>query len=481
MVVGIAMFAGCARAPAALEAAQPARELPALPEVWVDASAPAGGDGSRERPKRTLPEALGASAARVHLKSGLYSGPVSLAPGTQLVGHGEVVVFADGAEPWAAQAVDARLENVHLQGGQVGLLALGRVSLFKVGFSGQRATAVRAAPESVVGLEQVRLEGTLSGTTGLEVAAGATARVSESRATGAFRKALSSEGTLVVDGFETEGPSTAVHVGGGDAVVGRVRAVGGSGPAVFCGAASLKVDGLVVDRHEYGVQSRGAQVVLRNLLVRRTQSAGLALVTSRSEVWEASLEQPGTYAGVQVMEGEALLSRVRVLDAIATGIVVKGSTATLEKVTVARVTPDGVGANQTNGDGLEIRGGTVTLKQVEVNDVHGVGVVAANHAVLGGRQLTVIRAGVAGLLVEQESRADLAEVVVVAPGQVGFVVPDKSSLTVGPAAVTPPSTPWVYAECAVGAAVTLTPSRGARPPERAAACVRLLPAASPER
>src|SRR5690349_11779507 len=50
-------------------------------ELWLDASAPGGGDGTEARPYRALGEALlraGAAPLRLHLRTGLYQGPFEL-------------------------------------------------------------------------------------------------------------------------------------------------------------------------------------------------------------------------------------------------------------------------------------------------------------------------------------------------------------------------------------------------------------------
>ncbi|RKH58040.1 hypothetical protein D7W81_29935, partial [Corallococcus aberystwythensis] len=63
-------------------------------ELWVDAAA-AGGDGTRERPLRSLEEALARPGPkRVHLASGRYEGPLRLSAGTRLVGEGPSTVLA---------------------------------------------------------------------------------------------------------------------------------------------------------------------------------------------------------------------------------------------------------------------------------------------------------------------------------------------------------------------------------------------------
>ncbi|RKH35005.1 hypothetical protein D7X12_34535, partial [Corallococcus sicarius] len=80
----------CARPPL-----RPARQG----ELWVDGAAP-GGDGTRERPLRSLAEALARPGPQlVHLASGRYEGPFLLPEGTRLVGAGPTTVLtvASGA------------------------------------------------------------------------------------------------------------------------------------------------------------------------------------------------------------------------------------------------------------------------------------------------------------------------------------------------------------------------------------------------
>ncbi|RKH89564.1 hypothetical protein D7Y13_40555, partial [Corallococcus praedator] len=67
---------------------------PAVPgELWVDAAV-AGGDGTRERPLRSLSEALARPGPLlVHLAPGRYEGPFRLPGGIRLVGAGPFTVL----------------------------------------------------------------------------------------------------------------------------------------------------------------------------------------------------------------------------------------------------------------------------------------------------------------------------------------------------------------------------------------------------
>ncbi|MCP3138874.1 hypothetical protein [Pyxidicoccus xibeiensis] len=139
--------------------------------VWVDAAWWRPGDGSRERPLRSLAEALTRPGPlTVHLAMGTYTGPFSLPEGVRLEGQGPTSVLdVEGAEPLVLRAGQgAELADLLVQGGSWGLEVTGggRVRLERVGFRGQRTGAVRVVAGRLEA-EGARFDAAVSETTGV--------------------------------------------------------------------------------------------------------------------------------------------------------------------------------------------------------------------------------------------------------------------------------------------------------------------------
>src|SRR5262245_30643699 len=99
-------LAGCASRAVQAESGPP----PAPVELWVDASALEGGDGTEARPLKTLGAALESAravgAAHVHVRTGLYRGPFTLPAGWAIDGPESAVLFVEGAEGQVLSAAD---------------------------------------------------------------------------------------------------------------------------------------------------------------------------------------------------------------------------------------------------------------------------------------------------------------------------------------------------------------------------------------
>ncbi|MHB8878616.1 MAG: hypothetical protein ACYC8T_33370, partial [Myxococcaceae bacterium] len=184
------------------------------PELWVDASSPAPGEGTRGHPYRSLGAALarfvGGPPFTVRLASGLYPGPFELPAGVRLVGFGAVVLHAEGPAVLHAPK-GAILEGLMVQGAAVGLVADGAVELLAVKFSGQRDTAVRVEG-GALHASSCEFAATVSGIRGVGVGRGAGATLKDCAFLGPFRRAVEAAGAKVsVVGSRFEGPGTGVH------------------------------------------------------------------------------------------------------------------------------------------------------------------------------------------------------------------------------------------------------------------------------
>ncbi|MFP2959503.1 hypothetical protein ACLEPN_17095 [Myxococcus sp. 1LA] len=139
------LLAGACRSASHREA-QPAPE--ASTAIWVDAAWEGPGDGSRDRPLRSLGEALARPGPlTVRLAPGRYTGPFVLPPGARLEGQGQgVILLAEDASHTVLRVSGSgSMSGLVVQGGQWGLEVTGggHVRLERVGFSGQQTGAVR--------------------------------------------------------------------------------------------------------------------------------------------------------------------------------------------------------------------------------------------------------------------------------------------------------------------------------------------------
>ena len=130
-----------------------------------------------------MPQPIPAGAL-VHLRAGLYAGPLVLGEGTRLEGSGEVVLTGEAGQT-VVTAEGASLEGLSIQGGAIGLEAGPSVGLTHVHFSGQRKQA--AVVHGQLSLKESQLEASVEGIDGVVVERGATFEASNTKFTGGFR------------------------------------------------------------------------------------------------------------------------------------------------------------------------------------------------------------------------------------------------------------------------------------------------------
>lgn len=133
---------------------RPSLGPPGRGELWVD-GASAGGDGTRERPLRSLSEALARPGPLlVHLASGRYEGPFRLLPGTRLVGEGASTVLTarDPGVAVVGARGEALLGALTVEGGGWGLAGDGgALRVEGVIFRNQALGAIRLGAGSLEG------------------------------------------------------------------------------------------------------------------------------------------------------------------------------------------------------------------------------------------------------------------------------------------------------------------------------------------
>ncbi len=359
-------------------------------EVWVDASGAPDGDGSVNRPLKVLVPVKGAV---MHLRSGLYEGPFVLPDGAQLVGHGEVVLHSAGEVTVTAEGA-AGLEGLSVQGGQVGLLGLGALTLRRVHFSGHRRAAVEA--RVALTLDDAVFDGTVPGTKGVVLTERADARLEKVRFTGAFSRAIeATKATLDAEDLQVEGPATALHLSGGAAHVRKLSVAGGSGPGVFTSGGSLTLTDAAVNGHEFGLQAKKTKLSVTRFVSRRVAHEGIAALECTGTLAQVELEQSAMY-----LENSTLsVSGLKLRQGRGAGILIRHGVVKLDEVTIQNVRAEG----GTGGDAVEIRDADVEARRLSIHDVAGMGVFATSSATVKLDTFSCERCRIGALVAENEA------------------------------------------------------------------------------
>lgn len=430
----------------------PVEPRAAVETWWVDAHAPLGGDGSPARPWKVLPAQL-PPGSWVHLSSGLYRGPVVLPAGARLTGHGTAVVFLD--EPGVVvAATDARLEHLSIQGGTVGLEARGQVQVDDVHFSGHRGSAVLVEGAARARLDALEVVGS-TGEDGVRVVGGEL-ELRRSRFSGALRRAVWVErGAASLVDVSSLGAQSLLHAIGARVVVQDATAEGGRGPGLFASAGSLRVRGLSVVGHEYGLLAVRAALDAQDLTTRASQLSGVALDRCTGRLSGLVVERAGTLGGVQLLGSEVTVEDARVSDGAALGILVRHGVVKLGRVRVDTVRAEGsVEGQPVLGDGLAVRDAVVTLERLEVRDVEGTGLFVSAAASVEAAHVEVERAAAGAVVVERGSTLRLGRLVSRGARGPSLLVTDGARAFVSALEASGREVP-VWAECAEGARVFL--------------------------
>jgi len=448
---------GCRPQVAAEPAALEAVPVQAVELLWVDGSAPEGGDGTEARPLKSLAAALGRAGARVRVRTGMYRGPFALPAGAELEGPESAVLFVEGGEGAVVTvAGDGRIAGVSLQGGAVGLVVSGRVRAEGVHWSGQRRAAVEVRGGELE-LSRVDVRAAMSEVVGVSAARGKV-RVLDSAFSGPFRRAVHGQGAEVevtVERTRFADAVTAVQLVGAG-VRGHLKGVsarGGRAAAVFVGGGGeLEIDGLEVDGHEYALLAREAQVTARRVTSRDAERAGIGLVGSRGRLEDVSVSGSGSSGAVEVVGGELELRRFHIERATSYGIHARSAKVALSDGEVVEVAGEGDG---TAGDGVHLRDVKGTVERVTVRRAEGGGMLVAEASDVRAAELTLERCRWGGVVVETLSTFTGKTIAVRDCSGAALSVPTQATASVEGLTSARNQDGAVWAECGEGARVTL--------------------------
>jgi hypothetical protein len=395
-----------------LPASLPAQDAGApLSEIFVDASAPAAGDGTRTRPFQTVRAALGVGAARIHLSPGVYSGDVLL-EGVELLGGPGVVVSATAPATCLRTRGAVRLQAVQVQGGAAGLqVESGRAELDGVRFSGQRGVALEVAEAAELLLSGSTVQATVSGQPGVRILPGARATLRDVAVEGPFRRGVEAArpASLRLERVKIRDAVSGLHLEGGETWASNLEVRGGRGPGIYVSRGKLHLAATTVIGHEYGMLTgEKAEVDGDGLRAFAAERAGVAVVRSRATLGHVTVEDAGSFGGVQIVDANVVLTDVTVTGGRSSGIVSRGGRLDVQRARLSALKSTDPAA----GDGVQVRGGQATLSEIHVEGCSGIGVLAAESAVVRLTGSSIHGAGVAGLSAETGAHLIARDVVV---------------------------------------------------------------------
>lgn len=378
---------------------------PAATELWVDASSASDGDGTAQRPFKSLDGALrraNASAAHIHLAAGLYQGPFIFGPSAQLEGSGAAVLFAEGSEVVITPRGPLRLSNVIVQGGSVGIENAADVSLSGVAFSGQRSLAVHATSGSLWA-ERTTFSASVSEARGVKVEPNARALFWRCTFQGPFGRAieLNAPSRVEISDCFFDGPVTGVHQVAGSAAIHRTKFSGGRGPAIYSARGTLELVDVDVHGHEYALQG-GANAAIRVLRFSsvRAERAAIAMTRATAQLEEITVVDSGSFGAVQLIASTVGLRRFRLAHPEAYGLFARQSRVSVDDGAITDVADSGGSA----GDGIHARGTQGYIQSVSVLRSAGAGLIAAEESSLELRDFAVDGCHWGGVIAESLAR-----------------------------------------------------------------------------
>jgi len=420
--------------------------------VFVDASAPPGGDGSRARPFRALADTAG--PGRLRLAAGVYPGGVVLEE-VELVGGAAVVLAASASGPCVRARGTVRLESVQIQGGSGGLVVeRGRTTLASVAFSGQRGAALEVAAGAELLLTGSTLQASVSGLPGVRVLPGGKAELRQVRFQGPFQRAVEATrpALLRLSGLEIQDAVTGLWLSGGAATVESIEVRGGRGPGLYVAGGTLQLRDVRVSGQEYGLLTGdAARVDGRGLRSTGAERAGVAVVRSKAVLDDVHVESAGSMGGVQLISSEVRIRGLEVQGGLSSGLVARDAQVTVEggAVTGPR------SADPAEGDAVQIRGGRAALGGLRVQGCSGIGVLAAEGATVTLARSTISGAGVAGVSAETEARLTSTDVSIERTQGPAVLVTDHGTAQLRATTARSNRDGAVWAECSQGVDVEI--------------------------
>jgi len=425
---------GCAHPPAA-------KAPPKLEELWVDQFAKPDGDGSKDAPLKELPSPLPKRA--LHLRTGVYQGPIDLPEGSTLEGHGEVVITNTSEEPTITATLSV-IRHLSIQGGAVGLQSKD-VALDGVSFSGQTRTAIVA--EGALRGRKLQFTASIEGVDGV-VAKDAKVAIVETKFKGGFHRAVDvTNGELRLSGVSFEGAKSAVRATDANSSLDTCDAMGGSAAAFFFAGGKLKAHGLDVQGYEFALQfSRGIDAKFEDISLRGASQSCIAIDSSTLTLSRARMSRCGIGGAISATNSKLTASDIAIRDGHELGVVLRQGEASFIQLDVQGIA---------GGDAVQIREGSVSVRESLFRDLEGSAIFASAGAKVTGTNLQVERAGKSAFFIERAASVELGDVLVRGGSGPAVLLPDAASASFNSLSVSGGNEQPIYAECDAGAKVTV--------------------------
>jgi hypothetical protein len=434
---------------------------PPVIELWVDASSAPNGNGTAQRPFKTLAAGLaeaGQSGARIHLAAGLYRGPFHPADSTLLEGSGAAVLFAEGSEIVIEPRGKLELANLIVQGGAVGIETASDLRLNQVSFSGQRKLGVHLSSGSLFA-DRTNFSAAVSDAGAIRAERNARLALTRCAFQGPYRRALAlnAPGRAELDDCSFDGAVTGVHQVGGSAAVHRTRFSGGRGPALFCARGTLELVDVDVYGHEYALQS-GEKAIVRALRFSsvRADRAGIALTRANAQLEEITIADSGSFGAVQLVDSTVALRRFRFQHPEAYGLVGRQSHLSVSDGAITDVTDNGGSA----GEGIHLRATRGTIESVSVLRTAGAGLLAAEDSTLELRDFSVEKCHWAGVIAETLARISGSSWTIRKCDAPAIAIPDAAEIEVDVLRSEGNAQGVFWVECARGARLRVSRAQG---------------------
>lgn len=441
------------------------------PELWVDAFAAPGGDGSREHPLKAPPRSL-VPRTTVHLASGIYNGPFEFTDDVELVGTGTAVLSLETAGT-VVKVNGATLSHVVVRGGDVAVLVDGSATARALTVSGFKTRGVEVSRGANFTCTECVVEGTIPQTEGISSAGQLT--LTRSKFSGPLKRAVAvSGGSALLQTLQALGPATVIHATGSKVTASEVTCASGTGTAVLVSEGSLNLTGLQVNGFEAGLRALHAEVDLRQLKIQGAIT-GISLERSRGSLTGVHVERSGTPGAIVALDSTLVFDDVSVNDAQALGLFIRKGSAKVRHVQVSRVRREGGSPSDPDlGDGLHLREAKVELADADVSDVEGSALYASNYAEVVVKSLTAARTGSAAVVADVNSSLEVDQLVIQGAHGPGLLLVNQGHAHVKHLAVSGVEAAiWADCDASAWAQVDVLKSDLEPTPSR---CVRLGPA-----